>query len=77
MRMTGFRAFMALWNTIDISRQRNCSNSASLISSTSRPAKSTCPPVINAGGCRMRKRAWAMVDFPLPDSPARPTTSPG
>jgi FlaA1/EpsC-like NDP-sugar epimerase len=29
------------------------------------------------GGCRIRRMAWAIVDFPLPDSPARPNTSPG
>src|SRR5688572_15351441 len=32
---------------------------------------------MTAGGCRMRRIACAMVDLPDPDSPARPSTSPG
>ena len=46
-------------------------------SSTSSPSKRISPPVMTAGGRRTRRIAWAMVDLPQPDSPARPNTSPG
>src|SRR5918995_6679250 len=75
--ITGLSAFIALWKTIETSRQRKRPSSASLIASTSWPRKRTSPPVMTAGGWRMRVIAWATVDLPLPDSPARPNTSPG
>lgn len=75
-RITGLSAFMALWKTMEMPHQRKSSISSSLISRISRPAKFTLPPVISAGGCRMRKIECAMVVLPLPDSPASPTTSP-
>ena len=70
--ITGLSAFIALWKTIETSRQRNCSSSASLIARTSLPRKRTSPPVMTAGGWSRRRIAWATVDLPLPDSPARP-----
>src|ERR671910_2289881 len=77
MVITGLSAFIALWKTIETSRQRKRPSSASLIASTSWARKRTSPPVMTAGGWRMRVMAWATVDLPLPDSPARPSTSPG
>ena len=41
------------------------------------PLNSTSPPVMIAGGRKIRRIAWATVDFPQPDSPASPNTSPG
>src|SRR6185436_19385205 len=58
-------------------RQRKSRSSASDMASTSRPSHSTRPPVITPGARSRRTRASAMVDLPLPDSPARPNTSPG
>jgi hypothetical protein len=56
MRSTGFSAFMALWKTIAISRQRSFRSSAALADRTSTPSLATLlplyvtlPPVITAG----------------------------
>src|SRR5689334_18261793 len=62
---------------METSRQRKSSNCSPSISSTSLPLNRTWPPVMTAGGCRTRRIACAMVDLPLPDSPAKPNTSPG
>src|SRR5690606_31974676 len=74
---TGFNAFIALWQTSDIRRQRKPLSSASLTESTASPANLTSPCVITAGGGNRRNSASAAVDLPQPDSPASPNTSPG
>ena len=56
--------------------QRNERNAVSSSESTSWPSNRTLPPVITAGGGRMRNSACASVDLPLPDSPAIPMISP-
>src|SRR5688572_21698350 len=43
----------------------------------SRPSNMTRPPVMRPGGCSRRRIEKAVTDFPLPDSPTRPSVSPG
>src|SRR5687767_5832468 len=43
----------------------------------SRPSNRTRPPVMRPGGCSRRRIEKAVTDFPLPDSPTRPSVSPG
>src|SRR3954453_12678609 len=76
-RSTGLSAFMALCMTMEISDQQNWLNCVSEREKRSRPLNCTSPPVITAGGCSRRRMPCATVDLPLPDSPARPKTSPG
>jgi hypothetical protein len=82
IRCTGLSAFIAPWNTIEISLQRKARRSRpprlrmSVVPPSSR-RHSIAPPVICAGGCSSRVTVYASVDLPQPDSPARPTISPG
>src|SRR5690349_868715 len=41
------------------------------------PSKITRPPLMTPGGWSKRRIAFPSVDLPLPDSPTRPTNSPG
>src|SRR5437016_3975329 len=85
--MTGFSALSELCSTTAISdhrRLRNCCGPAarmSIVPFGPSPLKgfewnSTWPPVITAGGRSSRIAAIARVVFPLPLSPARPSTRP-
>ena len=76
-RMTGLSAFIALWNTIETLRQRKRRSSSSLLPTRSSPRKRMLPPATCAGGRRICITAFATVVLPQPDSPARPTISPG
>ena len=73
---TGFSAFKALCITIDICFQRYCNTSVFEIERISLLLIITLPPVITAGGGRVRSTACTTVLFPLPDSPTKPKISP-
>jgi hypothetical protein len=75
-RITGLRAFIALWNTIETFRHRKRRMSSSLLPTRSSPRKTMLPPEIRPGGRRIRITAFAMVVLPQPDSPASPRISP-
>src|SRR6266480_393252 len=75
-RCTGFREFMAPWNTIDISFHRIARMESSGTATRSRPSKEMEPRTIRPLYGRRRMRARAVVVFPQPLSPARPIASP-
>jgi len=77
IRYTGFSAFMLLWNTVEMSRQRIWRSFSSAMCVISLPSKRTRPPLITPGGKSRRRMALPSVDLPLPDSPTRPMNSPG
>ena len=65
------------WMGLDVLRfQRNARSSGSASASRSVSPSRTSPPEMTAGGGRMRSSACAIVDLPLPDSPATPRISP-
>ena len=68
---TGFHKALLIDFNYDTAR-----SSASDMRNRSLPSSRAWPPVMTAGGGRMRRMAWATVDLPLPDSPAMPSTSP-
>ena len=76
MVSTGLSEFMADWKTMATSCQRKRRSSSGLMARTSLPPKEMLPPAIFAGSFRSRMIELAMVDFPQPDSPASPKTSP-
>jgi hypothetical protein len=77
IRRTGLSALIALWNTMETLRQRNFLSSSLPSPVRSSPRKRIRPLVTCAGGRRICMTACAVVDLPQPDSPARPTISPG
>src|SRR3990170_7319447 len=76
IRRTGFREFMAPWKMMEMCFHRIRRSSDSLIKARSFPSYFTLPPMIRPflGSRRMMERA--VVVFPHPLSPARPTDSP-
>ena len=81
IRYTGLREFIAPWNTIARSCQRVARSCWSFsvrmsVCCPDRSVKMTSPPVMRPGGGSSRVAAYASVDLPQPDSPARPSTSP-
>ncbi len=75
-RVTGFREFMLLWKTVEISRQRYLRNSSWLRCAMSVPSKVMDPPLIRPGRSSNLSTAMPTVVLPDPDSPIRPTNSP-
>ena len=76
MVTTGFRLFMALCSTMEDFSQRKVRSSSLVKASTFLPLNAMVPPDMRAApfkSCMMEK---ATVDFPQPDSPARPKNSP-
>jgi hypothetical protein len=74
-RRTGFSACIAPWNTIDAPVHRTARRRRPCISSTFSPSSKISPSVRADFGSSLRSAA-AIVDFPHPDSPASPSTSP-
>src|SRR4029079_2347244 len=75
MRRTGFRPDIAPWNTIEASAQRTARSLPHGIVRTSCPL-SWIELVTEVPVGSSLRIAPAIVDFPQPDSPATPTTSP-
>src|SRR6185503_17216773 len=67
---------MALWVTSEICFHRKSRSSDALSDRRSVPLNDTRPLVMAAGGRSRRRMASAIVDLPLPDSPAKPNASP-
>jgi hypothetical protein len=77
MVRTGFSAFMPDCSTM-ANPPRRCTRTAAVSSSAmSTPSKRMLPPPMRAGGLESRVSANPRVDLPEPDSPTRPTNSPG
>ncbi len=74
---TGLREDSASWKTIAIRAPRTLRRSSSLSFRRSCPWKRISPRVIFPGGTsRMPMTAWAVTDFPEPDSPRTARVSP-
>ncbi len=76
-RTTGLSEFMLLWKTVEMSRQRRLRRSSSGRCVMSVPSKVMLPPLMRPGRWSRRSRAVPSVVLPEPDSPIRPTNSPG
>ncbi len=72
---TGLRAFIAPWKTIAMSTQRCGRTLSSPSARRSLPSRSTLPETLAVGGSSP-STASAVVVFPQPDSPTRPSRSP-
>src|SRR4051812_36169792 len=75
--VTGFRAFIALCITTDMSRHRTADSSRAVMVTRSRPLNTTLPSLIRAGGLSSCAIPNSIVDLSQPDSPTTPTNSPG
>ncbi len=75
---TGFSEVTGSWKIIAMSRPRTRRTSRSGKASRSRPMNSTLPVTVELLIMRTRPRmASALMLLPQPDSPTRPTVSPG
>ena len=61
---------------MEISFPRKCLNSLGLNPRISRPPRKISPPSMETGSLMRRMSAYAVKDFPLPDSPTIPTFLP-
>ena len=77
IRTTGLSEFMLLWKTVDRSRHRIARSSSWSRWVRSVPSNVIDPPLIRPGFSSSRSSAVARVVLPDPDSPIRPTNSPG
>src|SRR4051794_10859725 len=76
MRIKGFSRVSGSWKIIPSSRPRSAYDALGLSEKMSRPRKSTSPSLLAPSG-RSPIRPRPSVDFPQPDSPTRPSVSPG
>ena len=73
---TGLSALMALWKTMEASRQRQRRSPLAVERADVGAGDAQSRRATSASAGRRRRSAWPMVDLPLPDSPARPKISP-
>jgi hypothetical protein len=73
---TGFSAVIGSWKT-SRSGAADARISRSPSAQQVAPSKRTRPDAMRPGGCSSRRIDSAVTDLPLPDSPTRPSVSPG
>src|SRR5688572_12442866 len=76
-RITGFSAVIGSWKMREIRAPRTSRISRSPSCSRLPPSNRSSPLVIRPPGGSSRRIENAVIDLPLPDSPTRPSVSPG
>src|SRR5688572_16660044 len=77
MRSTGLSVIIGSWNTIEICAPRTLRISSSGSVTRSLPPKRMRPPTMRPGGSTRPRMEKPVTVLPQPDSPTRPSTSPG
>src|SRR5688572_6387577 len=77
MRSTGLSVIIGSWNTIAMREPRIWRSCASRICRRSVPSKTMRPPTMRPGGSTRPRIEKPVTVLPQPDSPTRPSTSPG
>src|SRR6185503_16322680 len=77
MRSTGLSVIIGSWNTIAMRAPRMRRISSSLSFRRSVPSKKIRPPTMRPGGSTRPRIENPVTVLPQPDSPTRPSTSPG
>src|SRR4029077_19041483 len=77
MRSTGLSVIIGSWNTIEMRDPRTLRSSSSFSARRSVPSKTILPPTTRPGGSTRPRMEKPVTVLPQPDSPTRPSTSPG